>query len=291
MTSSSALHRGLAWAAGELRSRNVKYSHARVLPWSATARFTVGSDSFWIKISPLSQSAAEAAILTRAATLGLRSMPRLIAASEELGACVLAHVEQTAQLREHHQAEEAASAISADLAMAGAGALAVPALSVDTCLAGILRACRATPWWLTPPVARALAETISTRQDDVTELDRRLDGTHTVVHGDLHPGNVLPTRDGLVIIDWADAALGHQLWDRATYRSATGYEDRADALSPLYPVLCALKELFDYSRMPDPCPGAGYSTNLPTLVAYASRRALSLLRSLAAQPTWKEALS
>jgi Ser/Thr protein kinase RdoA (MazF antagonist) len=36
-----------------------------------------------------------------------------------------------------------------------------------------------------------------------------------LLHGDFHPGNIMLTADGPVIIDWIDAALGHPLADLA----------------------------------------------------------------------------
>ena len=39
-------------------------------------------------------------------------------------------------------------------------------------------------------------------------LDAAPDGDH-VLHGDFHPGNVILTKDGPVLIDWIDATRGH----------------------------------------------------------------------------------
>ena len=36
-----------------------------------------------------------------------------------------------------------------------------------------------------------------------------------LLHGDLHPGNILMTTSGLVVIDWFDAAIGHPIADVA----------------------------------------------------------------------------
>lgn len=45
-------------------------------------------------------------------------------------------------------------------------------------------------------------------------LDRQPIGA-ALLHGDLHPGNVLLGRDGPVVIDWFDATVGHPVADAA----------------------------------------------------------------------------
>lgn len=58
---------------------------------------------------------------------------------------------------------------------------------------------------------------------ELTDTDRRaaLDLLDTfpsgaaLLHGDLHPGNILLGRDGPVVIDWFDATVGHPLADVA----------------------------------------------------------------------------
>ncbi len=40
------------------------------------------------------------------------------------------------------------------------------------------------------------------------DLAPRFGGGHTLVHGDLHPGNVMMTSNGPVVIDWANAGVG-----------------------------------------------------------------------------------
>jgi aminoglycoside phosphotransferase (APT) family kinase protein len=42
---------------------------------------------------------------------------------------------------------------------------------------------------------------------------------NVICHGDFHPKNVLITTEGPVIIDWADATLGHPLADVDRRRS------------------------------------------------------------------------
>ena len=63
---------------------------------------------------------------------------------------------------------------------------------------------------------RIRSVTLSTRIKDATlsALDRLPDG-HALCHGDFHPGNILMTSRGPVIVDWLDAAQGNPLADVA----------------------------------------------------------------------------
>ena len=44
---------------------------------------------------------------------------------------------------------------------------------------------------------------------------RRLDGIHVTCHGDVHPGNVVMTMDGPVLIDWDLMCIAPAGWDHA----------------------------------------------------------------------------
>lgn len=50
-------------------------------------------------------------------------------------------------------------------------------------------------------------------RNEAAALTDRLPKGATLLHGDLHPGNVLMTRDGPVAIDWFDASIGHPVSD------------------------------------------------------------------------------
>lgn len=56
-----------------------------------------------------------------------------------------------------------------------------------------------------PPVLKELA---------MASLDRMRDG-EALCHGDFHPGNIIISAGGPVVIDWNDAAIGHPLADVA----------------------------------------------------------------------------
>jgi len=50
-------------------------------------------------------------------------------------------------------------------------------------------------------------------RDEACELARAFPRGAALLHGDLHPGNVLMTDDGPVAIDWFDASIGHPVGD------------------------------------------------------------------------------
>jgi aminoglycoside phosphotransferase (APT) family kinase protein len=57
----------------------------------------------------------------------------------------------------------------------------------------------------------------------------------TLVHGDLHPGNIVVTPDDrYVVVDWSDAALGNPLVDLATYLTRTKDRDLRGRLLDAY---------------------------------------------------------
>ncbi len=77
-----------------------------------------------------------------------------------------------------------------------------------------------------PDALPALTERLRSKFDTVTELDaaeradahRLLDTMPcgaALLHGDLHPGNVLLAPGGPVVIDWFDATVGHPMADVA----------------------------------------------------------------------------
>ncbi len=63
-------------------------------------------------------------------------------------------------------------------------------------------------------IERAEALTEEARQRALAALDR-LPGGDKLCHGDFHPGNILMTAGGVVIIDWMDTTRGNPLADLA----------------------------------------------------------------------------
>ncbi len=59
-------------------------------------------------------------------------------------------------------------------------------------------------------VAAGLPES---EQAEALEITMALPAGAALLHGDLHPGNVLMGRDGPIVIDWFDAAIGHPVAD------------------------------------------------------------------------------
>jgi aminoglycoside phosphotransferase (APT) family kinase protein len=48
---------------------------------------------------------------------------------------------------------------------------------------------------------------------------------NTLVHGDLHPGNVLGTSGRFVLLDWGDCGVGHPIQNQLTFCSHLGEAD------------------------------------------------------------------
>lgn len=63
-------------------------------------------------------------------------------------------------------------------------------------------------------IERASDLSVDTREAILAALDSLPDGA-AVCHGDFHPGNIVLTAGGPVIIDWPDASRGHPLADVA----------------------------------------------------------------------------
>ncbi len=71
--------------------------------------------------------------------------------------------------------------------------------------------------WLAIGFARTLADLHVRLREIAPPDDLRADGPPvSLVHGDLHPGNVLVTADGPVVIDWENACGGPADFDVAT---------------------------------------------------------------------------
>lgn len=96
------------------------------------------------------------------------------------------------------------------------------------------------PWW----DFDALVAEVANRLDSgalaglTAAIDRRrgwkamVDHDAVVCHGDVHPGNVLMTADGPVLIDWDLLCEAHPAWDHAML---TTYADRWGGDAGVYP--------------------------------------------------------
>lgn len=73
--------------------------------------------------------------------------------------------------------------------------------------------------WRAPRVGRTMADLHRRLADvpiDGVEMRVSSEPVEAIVHGDLHPGNVIVTEDGPVVIDWEGASLGPRDADAAT---------------------------------------------------------------------------
>lgn len=177
---------------------------------SAIWRLDVGGAPVaWLKQVP-GFFGHEAAALGLVAGVAPALVPPLLAAGDE-GRMLLAHVPGEdghgagaavrARIAERFHAVQAAFAgRAADLLATG-----MPDARLD---AGALAA-----------VARPYLDDIAGLRALIDDLPARLDAIaacglpDTVVHGDLHPGNVRVDGDRLVLMDWGDATLGHPAHD------------------------------------------------------------------------------
>jgi len=92
-----------------------------------------------------------------------------------------------------------------------------------------------------PPLRDRLGEKIrdaaalpSDLKVQVTQLLQQQDDDNRLCHGDFHPGNIILTRKGPVVIDWIDAGSGHPLADvsRTRYLLEKSNMERIMHLSP-----------------------------------------------------------
>lgn len=80
----------------------------------------------------------------------------------------------------------------------------------------------AFPWWdfdaLMAEVGGEIDEAAHAGLEQAIERHaawRLLEGTHVICHGDVHPGNVMMTSDGAVLIDWDLMCTAPAAWDHA----------------------------------------------------------------------------
>ncbi|WP_194822771.1 phosphotransferase family protein [Micromonospora sp. S-DT3-3-22] len=197
----------LAWAAAQLdrlgRPTNA-WTQERTWNLSAVWRLDGPHGTAWLKQVP-AFFRHEAAVLRLLADDP--ATPRLLAADDE-GRMLLDHVpgedrygadpaERATIAARHHALQIRALPAVDRLVAAGVPDLRGPALA---------RWLRAT---LAPhPAHRQLAD-VGTRLDEVA----RCGLPDTLVHGDLHPGNVRADGRRHTVIDWGDAFVGHPAFD------------------------------------------------------------------------------
>jgi hypothetical protein len=266
MTSKALLRHALRWATGELAARQPAISSARVLPWAASARLEAGGIGYWVKVGPPDSSAVEQRILAVAGALGL-PVPALVAANAELSAVVTREVLATGRRATRAEVMEACERIHTTLA-AHLDKLDLSLLTASSCA---LTCIAHRSGWIDQAAERHLAAAFDAHAAELDALDRSLVGPTGVVHGDLHPANVVTSASGPVFIDWADARSGARAWDLAAYGQAVDGAPR---------LLASLKEVADFLSTPPPVAGETYSLSIPKLRVHIRRRIAVLVRLL-----------
>ena len=278
VTALSELRKAVCWASQLLGVSRPSCTRARVLPWSATAQLNLGENQYWVKVSTPGASAVESAILATARRHGVAAVPLLVASSLDLNAVVLEHVPGGTKVFRFTDLHPHLTNVQAAL-RTSTYPLPLPALSAQGCAETILSTQK--PWCLTTLAQRSLTDALAASADTLAWLDTAVLGTGDVVHGDLHPGNVIAGQDGPVLIDWGDAAYGAPVWDQAVFEAASRRPElRGDPQSMIFDVLAGLKEVADFLSTPAPSAGQTYSVSPPRLVRCISQRATALADSL-----------
>ncbi len=280
MTSLRALRNAVASAGRELGIREPQWSHARVLPWSATARLDLGHESWWLKVSPPANSAAESRILTIARDRQITTVPTLVGSSDELNALLIEHVASGSGCPPLPDLLLMRNQVCTQLDH-DVQPLDLAPLSVAGCIETIRSSPQGQHSWIEDQTRLNLDKVVDESSAGLAMLEARLGGMRGVVHGDFHPGNVLTAPRGPVIIDWADAAYGSPIWDMATMEMAHAPQPGADSATA---ALAGLKEISDFLRTPQPIPGEEYSVSVPALRRHISVRANALMDALRLLP-------
>ncbi len=119
------------------------------------------------------------------------------------------------------------------------GAMVRRVHEIDPLDAPGLPSCTAFPHWQIDDVLDDVAELIDRPAlDGMRGCLRRWDGWQAVAqrgvvvcHGDIHPGNVLPTADGPVLLDWDLRCMAPAGWDHAALMT---WSDRWDGQPGMY---------------------------------------------------------
>ncbi|MBF5029293.1 MULTISPECIES: aminoglycoside phosphotransferase family protein [unclassified Micromonospora] len=205
--------RSVAWATGELRRLGRRVTAvAQQRTWNLSAIWRLDTDQgpTWLKQLPPFARHEPTVLAFPVGTNSLINGPVVLAADGE-GRMLLADVpgedrygagegERAAVAAEHHAVQLRACGVVGDLVAAG-----VPDLRGEG-LAGWIR-------------ERLAGHDVSAAAGLLDGLDRRLWRVgdcglpDTLVHGDLHPGNVRGDDRHRTVIDWADSFVGHPAFD------------------------------------------------------------------------------
>ena len=125
------------------------------------------------------------------------------------------------------------------------------------------------PFWdhqaLSAAERRLMLDTRARLHAALARLHRQ-PSVYSVIHADMHPGNVLVNGDGLTVIDFDDAAWGwhaydiavallnHQAFERAYlagYRSVRGISEQSLMLVPMFRLVRGLAQIGWYHQRPE----------------------------------------
>jgi Phosphotransferase enzyme family/DDE_Tnp_1-associated len=164
------------------------------------------------------------------------------------------------------------------------GQWAAETVAVPLPLSHIERSLRGS-WW-DRHTAITLANALSRNLHRFKELDIILQSrAATLIHGDLHPGNVLRSAQSLVILDWTDCGFGSPLWDEAMlHTNFAGYPPPPTLDSNSCRILSGVKALADLVTMAPPAPTETYSLKPQQVFCHARRIAYGLIDALDAHP-------
>jgi len=156
------------------------------------------------------------------------------------------------------------------------------------------------PFWRAGAITENQKQHFSALRQEIHTILRRLPkdpDRYSLIHADLHPGNVVVNGERLHVIDFDDAAFGWHIYDFAvalknyegdpefsTYQAAliSGYrrqrqiDDEALALIPLFLLIRALNSI----GWADARPELGHPEYGPGLAKYVEERAESVLSAL-----------
>ncbi|WBC10072.1 aminoglycoside phosphotransferase family protein [Micromonospora sp. WMMA1947] len=218
--------RSVAWATGELRRLGRRVTAvAQQRTWNLSAIWRLDTDRgpAWLKQLPPFARHEPTVLAFPVGTNSLINGPVVLAADGE-GRMLLADVpgadrygagegERAAVAAEHHSVQWRACGVVGELVAAG-----VPDL----------RGARLAGWIH----ERLAGYDVSAAADLLDGLDRRLRQVgdcglpDTLVHGDLHPGNVRGDDGHRTVIDWADSFVGHPAFDILRLTEAADAADR-----------------------------------------------------------------
>jgi hypothetical protein len=272
------------WAAYVLRPLGqITAAPVRRLPWSTLIPLTAGRSRFWLKIGP--RTDREHHIFTSCAGLSRSPVPAVAGYEENQGWLLTHHSDGTPiDASDPGQLIRTALGVVRVQAEFAAPPQLLPAVTVPLLLSYINRSLQGG-WW-DRRTAITLADALARNRHRFKELDLILQGqTATLIHGDLHPGNVLCCAESLVILDWMDCGLGSPLWDEAMlHTNFVGHPSPPALDSNSCRILSGVKALADLVTAEQPVPTEIYSVKPQRVYSHACRIVYGLIDALNAPP-------